>query len=184
MRKNFTCRGICWILIILLCCSMCGCQLKEDEREKESASSGITQKPETVKVNLFGLKAYSDKNVISGSGVQRLTHSNEEIDVDGWKHTDCYKLCGSEQDAYIRYELKGQYSKLTGNLYDSNSAGGAGWLEFYDGEKLIYTTERIGGSTTKTEFEFDISGVEFLTVYFRATESGTWMIADDIILSN
>lgn len=104
--------------------------------------------------------------------------------MDGWKHEDCYQICGTDQEAWIRYELNGKYTMARGNLYDLNASVGSGWLEFYDGDDLLAITPRGDRTTTAVDFEIDITDVQFLTVHFCAAESGTWFIADDIILTN
>lgn len=130
-------------------------------------------------VNLFDYPLYSSECGI----VQTLNYCSEETDVDGWKHKDCYMLCGSEYANWYRYEISGKYTTVSGALYDANKAGGSGWLEFYDGEDFIAASPKVDNENTSVEFEIDITGVEYLTVHFRSTEPGTWMIADDIVLT-
>ena len=133
--------------------------------------------------NLFDLPVYSDEDVLSGA-VKTLEYRSETTDVDGWKHTDCYEICGGKFERWVRYELNSKYTDMVGELYDANDWGGAGWLEFYDGEDFIAATPKIDENTPSVEFKIDITGVEYLTVHFCATEHGTWLIADDIMLSN
>lgn len=130
-------------------------------------------------IKLFDYPLYSSECGI----VQTLNYCAEETDVDGWKHKDCYKLCGSEYENWYRYELSGKYTTVSGTIYDANKAGGSGWLEFYDGEDFLAATPKVDEENTSVEFEIDITGVEYLTVHFRSTEPGTWMIADDIVLT-
>ena len=130
-------------------------------------------------VNLFDLPVYS----CDEGYVDSLCYRAEETDVDGWKHKDCYIICGSEFARWYRYELNGKYSTVSGTIFDYASSGGSGWLEFYDGEDFLAATPKVDSETTSVEFEIDITGVEYLTVHFRATEPGTWMIADDILLT-
>lgn len=169
-------------------CSECGNSYQEVIPAKEAVASSENGKEEADltrkrSVNLFDLPVYSDEEVINGI-VLSLSYSAEETDADGWKHTDCYRLCGAKTERWIRYDIGGKYSTVSGNLYDANSSGGSGWLEFYDGEDFLAATPKVDSETVSVEFEIDISGVEHLTVHFRATEPGTWMIADDIILAN
>lgn len=169
-------------------CSECGNSYQEMILAKEAVASSENGKEEADltrkrSVNLFDLPVYSDKEVINGI-VLSLSYSAEETDADGWKHTDCYRLCGTKTERWIRYDIGSKYNTVSGKLYDANSSGGSGWLEFYDGEDFLAATPKVDSETVSVEFEIDISGVEYLTVHFRATESGTWMIADDIILAN
>ena len=151
-----------------------------------AGASSQTSKPDLTRkrsVNLFDLPVYSNKNAIDGV-LNKFSYASEATDVDGWKHEDCYQICGTDQEAWMRYELNGKYTMARGNLYDLNASGGSGWLEFYDGDDFLAVTPRVDRITTAVDFEIDITDVQFLTVHFCAAESGTWFIADDIILTN
>lgn len=169
-------------------CSNCGHTYQEILPAKEGSSSSNVDETEEAdltrerSVNLFDLPIYSDKDVITGA-VDSLKYCSERTDVDGWKHINCYEICGGTGEKWVRYELNGKYTTIIGELYDANSSGGAGWLEFYDGEDFIAATPKIDKNTSSIEFEIDITGVEYLTVHFCATEAGTWMIADDVMLT-
>ena len=166
-------------------CSECGKSYREakdgnnddgDKEKEESKSINIT-KPRTVP--LFGLEYYSEKNMYSGV-VRSIRYESETIDCDGWKHEDCYEIIGSTSKySYLRYDLDKKYSVINGELFAGKnfSAYGYGYLEFYDGEDLIATTQQIGRNNVSTEFEVDVEGVEFLTVYIYSS-AGDWMIAD------
>ena len=173
-------------------CSGCGHSYQEVIPAKtatapmEAPQNTVTVPEETTpdltrkrSVNLFDYPLYSSECGI----VQTLNYCSEAIDVDGWKHKDCYTLCGSKTENWYRYELNGKYTTVSGELFDANSSGGSGWLEFYDGEDFLAATPKVDSETTTVEFEIDITGVEYLTVRFRATEPGTWMIADEILLT-
>lgn len=173
-------------------CSNCGNSYQEVIPSKEVSTREDTAKdtsdiPEETtpdltrkrSVNLFDLPVYSYKD----GYVDSLCYRAEETDVDGWKHKDCYIICGSEYERWYRYELNGKYSTVSGIIYDYASSGGSGWLEFYDGEDFLAATSKVDNETTSIEFEIDITDVEYLTVHFRSTDAGTWMIADDIILT-
>ena len=175
-------------------CSNCGNSYQEvipvkEVSTHEEGSKNTTDIPEETtpdltrkrSANLFDFPMYSDKDVINGA-VDKLVYCSEETDVDGWKHNDCYKICGSTSEAWARYEVDSKYTTVSGKIYDANSAGGSGWLEFYDGEDFLAATPKVDNETTSIEFEIDITDVEYLTVHFCSTEAGTWMIADDIIL--
>ena len=165
-------------------CSNCGNTYQEVVPAKGGESASNNQETEEAdltrkkSVNLFDLPIYSDKmgNVVS------LSYCSERTDVDGWKHKNCYEICGSKNEEWVRYELNGKYSTIDGKLFRAGDGNGAGWLEFYDGDDFIAATPKVDKTTTSTEFEIDISGVEYLTVHFCASESGTWMIADQIML--
>lgn len=163
-------------------CSNCGHTYQEVIPAKGTDTSKTEEADLTRKksVNLFDLPVYSEHIGI----VVPLSYCSERTDVDGWKHTNCYEICGSTEEEWIRYELNGKYTTIVGELFDANDSGGAGWLEFYDGEDFIAATPKVDKNTSSVEFEIDITGVEYLTVHLCATETGTWMIADDIILTN
>ena len=170
-------------------CSNCGdfyqevIPAKEGSIQKEEHNN-ISDKPEETtpdltrkrSVKLFDLPVYSDKD-------PWLHYISEEDDVDGWKHSDCYKLCGSRTESWVRYELDGKYAMLSGNLYAARNFDDSAWLEFYDGEEFLAATPKLSDNATSVEFEIDISGVDYLTVHFCSDDSGNWMIADDIILT-
>ncbi len=166
-------------------CSNCGNSYREIIPAKSASSDDNTELEDLTRkkaVSLFDLPVYSDKNVFS-SAVNSLSYCSEKTDVDGWKHTNCYQFCGSPHECWVRYELDGKYNTLSGKIFDYNDEGGTGWLEFYDGEDFVATSPKIGEGTSSAEFEIDISDVQYLTVHFRATEVGTWMIADKLIVS-
>lgn len=165
-------------------CSNCGNSYQEVVPAKGEAAASDTKETEGAdltrkkSVNLFDLPVYSDKmgNVVS------LSYCSERTDVDGWKHKNCYEICGSKNEEWVRYELNGKYSTIDGKLFRAGDGNGAGWLEFYDGDDFIAATPKVDKTTTSAEFVIDITGVEYLTVHFCASESGTWMIADQIML--
>lgn len=168
-------------------CSECGSTYRETiPMDHTAGASSQASEPDLTRkrsVNLFDLPVYSNKNAIDGV-LNKFSYASEATDVDGWKHEDCYQICGTDQEAWMRYELNGKYTMARGNLYDLNASGGSGWLEFYDGDDLLVITPRGDRTTTAVDFEIDITDVQFLTVHFCAAESGTWFIADDIILTN
>lgn len=163
-------------------CSNCGHTYQEVIPAK-GTNANESQEPDLTRkksVNLFDLPIYSDEM----GTVLPLIYCSELTDVDGWKHTSCYEICGRTTETWVRYELNGKYTTIVGKLFDANDAGGAGWLEFYDGEDFLAATPKIDENTSSVEFTIDITGVEFLTVHFCATRAGTWMIADDVMLTN
>lgn len=163
-------------------CSNCGDSYQEivpasgESSLGEDSTTDLTRKRS---VNLFDYPLYSSEY----GDVETLNYCAEETDVDGWKHKDCYMIYGNPYENWYRYEVGGKYTTVSGNLYDANSAGGSGWLEFYDGDDFIAATPKVDSTTTSVEFEIDITGVEYLTVHFRSTSYGNWMIADDIVLT-
>lgn len=170
-------------------CSNCGNSYQEVVPSKEVSTREETSKdtpdiPEETtpdltrkrSVKLFDLPIYSDKNLW-------LHYISEEADLDGWKHSDCYKVCGSRTESWVRYELDGKYAMLSGNLYAARNFSDSAWLEFYDGEEFLAATPKLSNRATSVAFEIDISGVDYLTVHFCSDDSGNWMIADNIILT-
>lgn len=137
-------------------------------------------------VNLFELQIYSSHGGPSYN-TTKPNYSSSETDSAGWKHEDCYMLACGYDDEWIRYELDGEYSTLKGNIYSGEDYYVVGevskWLEFYDGEDFLFSTEKLSDDSPSTYFEYDVKDVQYLTVHLRSTGDGWgYIIADDIIL--
>lgn len=129
----------------------------------------------STKFNLADLPTYSINGV--GSYAYRVT--NEAMDVKGYKHKNIVHSCTYTSDdydpGYVRFELEGKYSQIEGTIYlEEDGAGDYVWLEFYDGEDFLYSTEKIDTSNYKVSFSFDISGVNYLTIYPKRVGGGSW----------
>jgi len=131
-------------------------------------------------LDLLSFPAYSSSD---SAAIAHLQYEAEILDFDNWKHENCYQICcGFSDDCFRRWELNGGYSEVTGTVYMRQGNSNSYWLEFYDGEQLIFTTPRLSATNTKVEFSFDVTGVEYLTMYGRkeGATAGTWIIADPI----
>ena len=134
---------------------------------------------------LFDLKEYSKSQDI----IDFVSYTTEVNDSAGYVHKNVYCVSGFEPgERYYRYELKGEYKNLSGKLYATLQHGNTtGWLEFYDGDRFLYRTPRVAGEKPDSvAFSVDLTGVNYLTVYFKAEGYGgtLWMILDPIIISN
>lgn len=148
---------------------------KEDDAEDDAAE-------EKQPVSIFELPVYNS--------TMKPEFEANISDVDGWRHTDCYSFfCVStslpkEDEAYIRWELNGEYQTISGKLYETEVVEGYSyWLVFCDKDDTpIYTTERLTYDKTSIEFEFDVSDIDYLTMY--AYFEGSSLFPDDIIADN
>lgn len=83
---------------------------------------------------------------------------DEILDSMGYKHNDCYVL-------------------YTDNL----------WLDFYDGDRYLFSTPTVNASQSSVTFSYDISGVKYLTMYPMQDRNDSfsenpWLIADPIMI--
>jgi len=172
-------------------CKKCGASYTEvipklaatEAPKSDSTKQDQGYSKDSKTINLFDLPLYS--------GNTHAEYETSEMDYEGYKHSGCYTLEPSNWDLgdaykkYIRYELNGNYTTLKGKIYITEGQGTTCWIDFYDGDDFLYSTARIGGESPSTEFEFDISGVNYLTVYPRWSiiSSFTKIIADPITLT-
>lgn len=148
----------------------------EGQAETKEESSD----PSSHTLDLLSFPAYSSSD---STAIAHLQYEAEILDFDNWKHENCYQICcGFSDDCFRRWELNGGYSEVTGTIYMRQGNSNSYWLEFYDAEQLIFTTPRLSATNTKVEFSFDVTDVEFLTMYGRkeGATAGTWIIADPI----
>ena len=134
---------------------------------------------------LFDLDPYTtDDGFLSA-----ISYVPEANDGAGYVHKNCYQVCCDRYgDNYIRWDLDGRYTTISGTLYTYTADSGSLWLDFYDGERYLFSTPRISPSQTSVTFSFDITGVKYLTVYPMEDSEDSimanmWMIADPIFLS-
>lgn len=70
------------------------------------------------------------------------------------------------------YLLDGNYSKCEGKIAwpksDKNEEGSV-WIDFYSENELIYQTEPMSASDRALSFEFNVEGIEKLTIVKKAT---------------
>ena len=148
-------------------------------------SSAIPSTPEIISetaTDLLGLTAYysSDSPAIS-----HLAFEPERLDYEGYRHTNCYIICCSPSDdgCYRRWNLSSQYSTLSGSITMLQGGDNSYWLEFYNGNDLIYKTDRLSSTNTTVKFSFNIAGVNDLTMRSYCSLgglNGSWIIADYI----
>ncbi len=151
---------------------------KSGETEEESMQEFTRTLP------LLSLPAYSSSD---SAAISHVYYKAEVMDIGGWKHEDCYEICCSEsknEPSYRRWELGGDYAEVSGTIYMRQGASTSYWLEFYDGEQIIFTTPRVSKESPSAEFSFDVTGVEYLTMYgWRDGSTGSWIIADNIYIT-
>lgn len=155
--------------------------LGESSEEPQQQDEGELN---TRTLQLLALPAYSSSD---SPAIFHNEYKGETMDIAGWKHEDCYEICCSaskNEPYYRRWELNGDYREVSGTIYMKQGASTSYWLEFYDGEQLIFTTPRLSDQSHSVEFTFDVTGVEYLTMYgCREGSSGSWIIADDILIT-
>lgn len=139
------------------------------------ADSNGSYNRSSTKFNLSDLPTYS----ISGVGNYAYSITSEAVDTKGYKHKNVVRSCTYTSEdydpGYVRYDLGGKYSSLEGTIYlEEDGAGDYVWLEFYDGEDFLYSTEKLDSGNYTVSFSFDISGVEFLTIYPKRVGGGAW----------
>lgn len=154
-------------------------QMPTFQNKEEDVSNGYGKTSRTIR--LFDLPVYSKSN-----GLNPLDYVSDCLDTNGYRHKDCYMIAGSTDGyKYLRYELDGKYTTLSGSIYQLEKNTGTMWLEFYDGDEFLFSTARLGENNKNVEFEIDITGVNHLTVYPMAENLyyGCWIIADQITIS-
>lgn len=145
--------------------------LRDDGELKQLQAHYKGYKP----TNLMEMELYS-----SESGVGGISPVDEIKDSKGYMHNNCYQICGNTRGQYYyRWDLDGQYTVLKGHVYVRDKTSDPYWLEIYDGDTLLYTTDRF---TDECMFEYDISNVKYLTIkpYYYSIYDNCWLIADSI----
>ncbi len=178
--------GIIMLLVLALILNKCvDLDSESDYEEHElngSDSSEISEFKYENNAILFDLPIVCEKNTANS-----ISFRKEAEDIKGYSHRNCYQLIGTERERYIGFGLNGNYKTLSGSLYSTNDENDEDvvWLDFYDGETLIYTTQKISRVVYSTQFCIDISGVQNLIVHFRSNSSNnlSGMIAESFVLS-
>lgn len=165
-------------------CKKCGDSYREvvpsagKQQAEEESNGGFGKSSRTVR--LFDLPVYSK----SENTVSFLEYVSDDTDTNGYRHSNCYMIAANSirNGTYLRYDLAGEYSTLSGKIYQLRGNTGVMWLEFYDGDEFLFSTDKLNDENKSVEFEFDISGVEYLTVYAERESyiDGIWIIADQI----
>lgn len=146
--------------------------VKKDDRNSDEAVSIITLETFQGSESWWNssdapsFRSFSDSNFID-------TYGNEYPDSYVSEH---YYINGRNKFSPT-YLLDGNYSKCEGKIAWSKSdknRDGSIWIEFYSEDELIYKTDPMVASDRALSFEFDVEGVEKLTVVKKATrETGS-----------
>ena len=130
-------------------------------------------------INLFDLPIYS-----SSYSTSEPSFESDYLDISGYHHENCYILWGDRNNNWVRYDLGGNYSKLSCKLYGSHNSYGNTYVEFYDGDEFLGSTARMNQENPSTEYELDITGVEYLTIYCKGESyDSSHVIFDPITIS-
>lgn len=73
------------------------------------------------------------------------------------------------------YLLDNKYSVCEGQIAWSKLSkdfDGTAWIEFYSGDECIYTTDIITADSRAFSFNFNVDGVEKLTIVRKGTQNG------------
>ena len=136
---------------------------------------------------LFDLPVYS---VIYNGNVYPIdTNSTNIEDAEGnlhfggfYDHILCKGTSKTDESgqSFVRYQINGKYTKISGKIYAQASTKDS-WLEFYDGNRYIGSTNVINTDNPCTEVNINVSGVQNLTVYLctnQNSHSGSWIISE------
>lgn len=151
---------------------------KIEELEKITSGDDITPTPTPThsgeKISIFGLTTFrgydrwysrSDKS----DSYFIDTYDNEYPNAHLGKH---YSLDENDLDSEPTYLLDKKYSICTGRIAWSKeykNYSGSAWIDFYSDKTLIYSSPIITADSRLTEFSFDVSGVEKLTIALNGT---------------
>ena len=113
----------------------------------------------------------------------------DHTDLDGRTHPKPYVLnCEGFHEQGLVYNIEGAFSQLTGELYAQNE-GTECWLEFYNGDSLLFVTEKLSDNNTSCHVNVNVSNVELLTIYLCSEIEGRghmqqqgWLIAENFKL--
>ena len=132
--------------------------------------------------NLFDMPIYSDNNA-------NVEYMDVVMDSKGYKHENCYIVFANSVpkddhwETYFRYDLDGKYSMLKGSIYLAKYGVDVAWVEFYDGEDFLFSTNKINSENYCVDFEFSITGVDYLTIYPKCGSNSGDIIVDQIMIS-
>lgn len=189
-RENSGCLpAIIFVLIVAIVSLFSQCSGKNNY--SDNGSSGEYAKDSSL-VSMVGadgkLALFSAPYSRSmDNGITLVSDSYDHTDLEGRTHDKCYVLlCDGDQCGVI-YELDGAFSKLTGELYAQNE-GTVCWLEFYDGDSLLFSTEKLSEDNPSCHVNVNVSNVNLLTIYFCSEDMGNpmydsgWLITENFIL--
>ena len=116
--------------------------------------------PEIEKVSIFDLDTFQ--------GNSHWISQEELIDTYGNEYPNgYYTFHRTERDDNPTYLLDYKYSKCEGKIAwskDDKNISGRCWIDFYDGDTLIYSTDPISASDRPLSFEFSVENVETLEI--------------------
>lgn len=157
------------------------------------STEGKTTVEEPDELLLFDLPAYyilEDSYAVAP--IIPSENLETRFDVDGWKHEKYNQiLCDNNGKIsegttnYVRYELNGKYSRITGSLFATHKTNVC-WLEFYDeNNRHLGSSSVINSENTSCSVDIDVSGVNYLTVYLCAADTSysahRWIFSELVI---
>ena len=156
-------------------------QIDESKQASTSAKEKGGTSRYSTRIELFNLEVYS-----CTSWIYEPSFTAEATDSKGYRHQDVYELMPSWGDNYFRYDLGNEgYKKLTGTIYIMDALNGVYpvWLEFYDGDDFLFATQKLSSGRNSVEFEIDIEGVQYLTIYAKHSDFySNCIICEDFFL--
>lgn len=155
----------------------------EDENQKlkdkiDELINGVDDSIEQV--SIFTLETFSGRG-----GWRNSTYSQSSFtDTYGNAYQSAYEALhiwegSSTYNSPPVYLLDRKYSKCQGQLAwpkEQKDKEGRIWIEFYGDDELLYTTEKISADDRVFAFEFDVSNVEKLKIYRRASVPSVYAI--------
>ena len=144
-------------------------ELEAKNSELETENSELEAKT----ISIFTLETFRGKG-----GWRNSTYSQSSFtDTYGNKYQSAYEALHIWDGSYTYYNppvylLDKKYSKCQGQLAwpkEDKDKNGYIWIEFYADDELLYTTEKIGADDRALTFEFDVTNVEKLKIYRKAS---------------
>lgn len=189
-RNNSGCLpAIIFVLIVALVFLFSQCGGKENFSNNSSSVENMKDNSLVSMVGADGTLALfsAPYSRSMDSGIELISDSYDHTDLDGRTHDKCYVLLCKGNNQGVVYELDGAFSKLTGELYAQN-AGTVCWLEFYNGDSLLFSTEKLSEDNPSCHVNVNVSNVNFLTIYFCSEDmenpmyDSGWLITENFIL--
>lgn len=150
---------------------------ESDEGVSSTDSSG-------QKTSIFDLDVFKEK--VPSYGYSEINLGIDDIDnnIDtfGRKYSTgrlCFHSTRPTEEMIPTYVLNQEYKICEGQIawlkrYKNRS--GTVWIEFYEGDSLIYQTEPIEALNGEKSFEFSVEGCDELTVVAKASSTNIYMI--------
>lgn len=128
------------------------------------------------KVSIFNLETFR------GNGKWSIpSFDNEYTDTYGNEYPKAhianhYSTSKDNLSLVSTYLLNGQYSLCEGQIawakIDKNASGSV-WIDFYSGDTLIYSTDRISATDKIITFSFSVEGIETFTIVKNSNRVST-----------